>query len=81
MRKAFRRTGVVVVASIGFCQPAFAYTQAECDQLKKVQTDGSGREIDVKMQADAQGNCQPEPPNAKEAKKPAVRQTESQAVR
>jgi len=32
---------------------SLAYTQAECDQLKKVQSDAAGREVDAKMKADA----------------------------
>jgi hypothetical protein len=71
MRKPLLGTGTAIVAAItGFCQPSFAFTQAECDQLKKVQTDGSGREIKVKMQVDAQGNCNPEPLNSPKVKAP-----------
>ena len=82
MRKAFRGFGVIFLASIWFAHPGSAYTQAECDQLKKVQSDPAGREIDEKMKADAQGNCKPEPPNAKEATAPVERQApRSQAVR
>ncbi len=51
------------VVALGLNQPAAAFTQAACDQLKKVQTDGSGREIDAKMRVDAQGNCNQDPPN------------------
>jgi hypothetical protein len=50
------------------------YTQGDCDQLKKAQTDGSGRQIDAKMQADAQGNCEPKPPNSKEVEVPESEQ-------
>ena len=81
MGKAFRGTGIAILASIGFWHPSLAYTQAECDQLKKVQGDPAGREIDAKMKADAQGNCKPEPPNAKEATTPTDKQAPAQSGR
>jgi hypothetical protein len=81
VRKAFRGTAIAIVASIGFWHPSLAYTQAECDQLKTVQSDPAGREIVEKMKADAQGNCKPEPPSAKEATHPAERQAPAQSSR
>jgi hypothetical protein len=71
MRKAFGVAAFAIAGSIWHCQPSFGYTQGDCDQLKKAQTDGSGRQIDAKMQADAQGNCEPKPPNSKEVEAPA----------
>ena len=76
MRKAFGVTGVAIVTSIWLCEPGLAYTQADCDQLKKVQTDAAGREIEEKMRLDGQGNCIAEPPGApaqKQAQPPAIR--------
>jgi hypothetical protein len=81
MRKGFRGTGIAIVASMGFWHPGFAYTQAECDRLKNVQSDAAGREIDEKLKADAQGNCKPEPPNAKQATGPAERPAPTQSGR
>ncbi len=48
--------------------PASAFTQADCDNFKKLQSDPSGREINAKMRADSRGSCIQEPPNQKDAK-------------
>jgi hypothetical protein len=56
----------------------FAFTQVDCDQLKKLQTDGSGRQVIAKLDANAQGNCVPQPPGEKE-QTPSQRQPSQQS--
>jgi hypothetical protein len=74
MLKLLGITGGVIAASVWLSSPTFGYNQSDCNRLKKMQTDGSGREIDAKMQVDGQGNCQPAPPNSKGTKAPPVPQ-------
>ena len=65
-----RRLTIIAIVASG---PSFAYTQSDCNELKKAQTDGSGREVDTKLQVDGQGSCKPQPPDSKDA--PASQQS------
>jgi hypothetical protein len=77
MRKNFARVGITVIIALYFSRPGLAFDQTECNQLKQVQSDPAGREMTEKLQADAQGNCKPEPPNSKEPEAPAQNDTQS----
>jgi hypothetical protein len=70
MTVLLRLTIIAILAS----GPSFAYTQSDCNELKKVQTDGSGREVDTKLQVDGQGSCKPHPLNSTDGGAPASRQ-------
>jgi hypothetical protein len=76
MREMFAWIWITVVMSLCFSRPGLAFEQAECNQLKQVQSDSAGREMTEKLRADAKGNCNPEPPDAKEPKAPAQNETQ-----
>jgi hypothetical protein len=76
MCKIFAWVGITVIISLCFSRHGLAFDQTECNQLKQVQSDPTGREMTEKLQADAKGNCNPEPPNSKEPKAPAQNETQ-----
>jgi hypothetical protein len=57
-----------VIALLYSCQPGYGFSQADCSQLTKTQSDAAGRQVVRKLQADAKGACMPEQPRTKEAK-------------
>jgi hypothetical protein len=57
-----------VVALLYSCQPAYCFTQADCNQLAKAQSDAAGREMVVKLRANEKGACVPEQPGTKDPK-------------
>lgn len=58
------------IAILYCCQPAYSFTQADCDRLAKAQNDPSGRQIVTKLHAGPKGACLPEAPGEKEPKVP-----------
>jgi hypothetical protein len=56
-------------------EPAYSFTQADCDGLAKTQNDPAGRQIVTKLHADAKGACLPEAPGKKEPKAPRQKRT------
>jgi hypothetical protein len=67
LRSSIGATGSVI-ALLCSCQPGYCFTQTDCNQLAKTQSDPAGREVVGKLRADAKGACMPEQPDTKEPK-------------